>query len=104
MDRETLERKLRIRSWRRGTKEMDLLLGRFADARLAGLHDSELRAYEALLDRGDPDICDILFGLRSPGKLSPIIARIRTHHGIGDPPDAGPGAGGALQKGAGGDR
>ena len=82
---------------------MDLLLGRFADARLAELHDSELEAYEALLDAGDPDICDILFGLRPPGNLARITARIRAYHGIGDSPDAASGVGGAFRKGPGGE-
>ena len=37
---ETAEARLKrmaMRSWRRGTKEMDLVLGPFADAHLAGL-------------------------------------------------------------------
>ncbi|NIP76442.1 MAG: succinate dehydrogenase assembly factor 2, partial [Xanthomonadales bacterium] len=38
-DRETRLRRLRIRSWRRGTREMDLILGPFADARLADLDE-----------------------------------------------------------------
>ena len=82
---------------------MDLLLGQFADARLDELHDSELNAYEALLDMGDPDICDILFRLRPPGSLAAVAARIRMHHGIEESPDVGPGVDGALQKGAGGE-
>jgi antitoxin CptB len=34
---ETRRRRLRMRSWHRGTREMDLILGGFADARLVGL-------------------------------------------------------------------
>ena len=89
MDRANLERKLRIRSWRRGTKEMDLLLGRFADARLASLCDSEIQAYSALLDRGDPEISDILFGNCPPRDHASIAARIRMHHAIGRRTEAG---------------
>ncbi|MEO0913281.1 MAG: succinate dehydrogenase assembly factor 2, partial [Pseudomonadota bacterium] len=42
-------KRLRLRSWRRGIKEMDLILGRFADAELAALSAEELDAYEALI-------------------------------------------------------
>lgn len=53
---ETRRRRLRFRSWHRGTKEMDLLLGRFADAALDGLTTRQLDAYEALLREPDPDV------------------------------------------------
>ena len=49
-------KRLRYRSWRRGTREMDLLLGRFADARLEGCDEGQLRRFEALLERPDPDL------------------------------------------------
>ena len=61
---------------------MDLLLGRFADAHLAGLAVFEIRAYEALLDRSDPEISDIVLGLCPAGEHAFIAARIRMHHGI----------------------
>lgn len=49
-------KRLRFRSWHRGTREMDLLLGRFADATLATLDDGLLDAYDAFLSNSDPDI------------------------------------------------
>ncbi len=49
-------RRLRMRSWRRGTKEMDLLLGPYADARLAALKGEELDLYEQLLEENDQDL------------------------------------------------
>lgn len=49
-------RRLRMRSWRRGTKEMDLLLGPYADARLDGLSGEELEIYEQMLDENDQDL------------------------------------------------
>lgn len=42
-----------VRSWRRGIREMDLVLGGFADAYLASLTDEELDTYEALLEVAD---------------------------------------------------
>lgn len=49
-------RRLRFRSWHRGTRELDLLLGPFADTQLDGMDDAELDQYEALLHVPDPDI------------------------------------------------
>ena len=37
-----------FRSWHRGTREMDLFLGRFAERYLAELSEAELGQYEAL--------------------------------------------------------
>lgn len=55
MDETNLKR-LRMRSWRRGTKEMDLILGPFADSELTSLSENELRRYDALLDENDQDL------------------------------------------------
>jgi antitoxin CptB len=49
-------KRLRIRSWRRGMKEMDLILGRYADACLGGLGPAALNEYEALLGENDQDL------------------------------------------------
>ena len=86
MDRATLERKLQLRSWRRGVREMDLLLGRFANACLGELDAVEIRAYEALLDQNDADISDIVFGMAGSETHASIVRRIRAHHGIGGDP------------------
>jgi antitoxin CptB len=48
--------KLRFRAWRRGFREADLILGGFADARLATLTPAQLDAFEALLDQEDHDV------------------------------------------------
>jgi len=49
-------KRLRMRSWRRGTREMDLILGPFADLCLADLPAPLLAEYEALLDENDQDL------------------------------------------------
>jgi len=49
-------RKLLYRSWHRGTREMDLIMGRFADACLADFTVAELDEYERLIDVPDPDL------------------------------------------------
>ena len=55
-DRDHRLRRLGIRSWRRGTKEMDLILGRFWDAEGATLDDATLDLYETLLSENDQDL------------------------------------------------
>ncbi|WP_246175155.1 succinate dehydrogenase assembly factor 2 [Paracoccus limosus] len=49
-------KRLRMRSWRRGTKEMDLILGPFSDSQLGALSAGELDLYEQLLDENDQDL------------------------------------------------
>lgn len=44
---------LKFRAWRRGFREIDLILGGFADARLAGLDEAGVDAFEALLEAPD---------------------------------------------------
>ena len=58
--REVQRRRLHFRSWHRGTREADLMLGRFADAHLAGFTADQLDRYAALLEECDPDIYDWL--------------------------------------------
>jgi antitoxin CptB len=46
-------RKLLFRSWHRGIREMDLIMGGFADAAIASMTDSDLDELERLLDVPD---------------------------------------------------
>jgi antitoxin CptB len=49
-------RRLLFRSWHRGTREMDLIMGRFADANIGTLTDAELEAFERLTDVPEPEL------------------------------------------------
>jgi antitoxin CptB len=49
-------KRLLFRCWHRGTREMDLILGRFADAEIAGLTEEELAQLEHLIEVPDPDL------------------------------------------------
>ena len=74
-------KRLRLRSWRRGTREMDLLLGPFADARLRGLSPADTAAYEALLSENDQDLYLWIAGPGpAPAPLLEIIEKIRAFH------------------------
>jgi antitoxin CptB len=59
-------KRLKFRSWHRGTREMDLLLGRFADAHLAAFSPAELDQYEELLKQSDPDLYNWITGAETP--------------------------------------
>ena len=54
-DREKRLKKMRYRAWHRGTKEMDLILGTFADHELESLNPADLDTFEALLEAEDAE-------------------------------------------------
>lgn len=55
-------KRLKFRSWHRGTREMDLLLGRFADQYLDGYTADDLNIYEGILEISDPDLYNWVSG------------------------------------------
>ena len=55
-DTEIRRRRLRFRAWHRGIREMDLLLGGFADAAIEKLEEEDLRSLEELLEVPDHDV------------------------------------------------
>jgi antitoxin CptB len=66
LDDQTLRKRLIFRSWHRGTREMDLILGRFAERHLAAMDRERLEGYAALLENTDPDIYNWLTGREAP--------------------------------------
>jgi antitoxin CptB len=82
--RENRLRRLRIRCWRRGTREMDLILGGFADAGVEGLGPAELDAFEAMLGEDDHALYPWITGqAAAPAAFRELVGRIRRHHRIG---------------------
>jgi antitoxin CptB len=77
---ETAEARLKrlgMRSWRRGTKEMDLVLGPWSDTHLSGLSAADLATYDALLAENDQDLMSWIFEQATPpAALAPLLARI----------------------------
>ena len=59
-------KRLLFRSWHRGTREADLILGSFAEAHLAGWDAAQLNEYEALLECSDADLIDWITGRAAP--------------------------------------
>ncbi|MEM6618450.1 MAG: succinate dehydrogenase assembly factor 2 [Pseudomonadota bacterium] len=66
-----------MRSWRRGTKEMDLILGNFANDVLAELDPGALDAHESLIAEGDNQLYDWISGRTpAPSEHIPAIERV----------------------------
>ncbi|MDT0682645.1 succinate dehydrogenase assembly factor 2 [Roseicyclus sp. F158] len=82
-DRETRERRLTMRSGRRGMKEMDLILGPFARTTIDTLGEEELDRYEALLSENDQDLYRWVSGQAAPPEEhAPMIRRIAEQAGV----------------------
>ncbi|MGG7566413.1 succinate dehydrogenase assembly factor 2 [Rhodovulum sp. DZ06] len=76
-------KRLRIRGWRRGTKEMDLLLGPFCDALAEGRVACDLDALEVFMNENDQDLYQwISGGAETPAALAPMVAVLRDFHRI----------------------
>jgi antitoxin CptB len=86
IDPETRKRRLLFRAWHRGTREMDLMLGRFADSEISRLSEGEITAFEKLLDAPEPDIYHWIMGtIPAPGEYdAPLLRKIREFH-LGSP-------------------
>ncbi|AWN37343.1 succinate dehydrogenase assembly factor 2 [Methylobacterium radiodurans] len=61
-DLDPRRRRTLYRAWHRGIREMDLIMGRFADAEIGTLSDDELTAFEALIEVPDRDLFRWLTG------------------------------------------
>src|SRR3569832_2308029 len=72
-------KRLLFRCWHRGTREMDLILGRFADTTIADLSDGELSELERLIEFPDPDLYAALSGdaLLASQFAGPLFERIK---------------------------
>src|SRR5690242_10512092 len=68
-------KRLLFRCWHRGTREMDLILGRFADAQIANLSDGQLTELERLIEVPDPDLYAALTGDRQLPPASTSASR-----------------------------
>ncbi len=85
---DTVVKRLRMRAWRRGTKEMDLILGPFADTVLPELDDQTRAQFEALLEENDHDLYQWLTarigtqagaGALGPSGYAALLDRIARH-------------------------
>lgn len=83
-DRGNRLKRLEMRSARRGTKEMDLILGPYGAARLASMDGARLDLYEALLSENDQDLYQWVTGqVPAPARFAALIDDIAAHAGAG---------------------
>ncbi len=75
-------KKISYRSWRRGFREADLILGPFADLRLPAMSDAEISDFEVLIDQPDHDLYGWIIG-RAPAPAAfegPVLEALRAFH------------------------
>ena len=83
-------KRLKFRAWRRGFREIDLILGGFVDKHVTTLDEADLAAFEALLDERDLEVYDWIVG-RSPAPPqheTPLLYRLRAFRPDGSPESA----------------
>lgn len=82
-DTENRIKRLLYRARHRGTKEMDFMLGRFAEAEAATL-EADFPVFEAMLMMPDQPIQSWLSGEEPPQEYKSLIERIRRFHGVAE--------------------
>ena len=85
-DVETRRRRAVYRACHRGTKEMDWILGRFAQAVLPAMPVDRLGLFERMLGLPDPDLQDMILHpeLMQAGEFADLVAAARAFHGLED--------------------
>ena len=75
-------KKLLFRAWHRGMREMDFVLGTFANDAIADMSDEELSQFELLMQLPDPDMYKWLSGAAEvPTNYdTTVVRRIRQFH------------------------
>jgi antitoxin CptB len=75
-------RRALYRAWRRGTREMDLLMGRFCDAEIDRFNEAEFAAFEALIEAPDRDLFAWIAGqAKTPAAYdTDVLRRLKAFH------------------------
>ena len=81
-DLDVRRRRNLFRAWHRGIREMDLIMGRFADAEIGTLSEGDLDEFERLIEVPDRDLYRWITGEDEvPANYdTPLIRRLRTFH------------------------
>jgi antitoxin CptB len=84
---EIRRKRMKFQCWHRGIREMDLILGNFADKFLAELTEVELDDLSDLLDQSDPDVYQWIVGQSPvpPAFDTPVFARVQRLDFMDDP-------------------
>ena len=81
-DLDPRRRRVLFRSWHRGLREMDLIMGRFADAEIGSLSEAELAEFERLIEVPDADLFAWISGdAATPDNYdSALFRRLKAFH------------------------
>jgi antitoxin CptB len=81
-DLDVRRRQVLFRAWHRGMREMDLIMGRFADAHIGTLSDEELAEFERLIEVTDRDLLGWITGeIETPQNYdTPLFQRLKAFH------------------------
>ena len=83
MDGLEIRRKRAIyRAQHRGTKELDLILGRYAVEFVQGMDEARLTSFEQLLSLLDADIDQWIRGGQAPDEVAQMVADVRAFYGL----------------------
>ncbi len=85
MDLETRRRRAAYRAAHRGTREMDWLMGRYADEKLPQMDDAELTRFEQFLAIPDPELQKWLMAPNPPPsdtEFLDLIKELRAFHKV----------------------
>ena len=74
-------KRLIFRSWHRGTREMDLLMGTFADRNVPSFDENLLEQYDEMLNCSDPDLYNWFSGRENPpaNQVSDVLEKFLAH-------------------------
>lgn len=83
-EREVRRRRALYRANHRGTKELDVLIGRFAEARLPALDGAALDEFERFLVVADPTLQTWIFtpATVAASEFATLVGDIRRFHGL----------------------
>ena len=84
---DTLDTRRRRAAWRaahRGTKELDLLIGRYAEVHLGQMDDPALSHFEVFLSVEEPDLQRWLLAPQADpsGEFAALVSDLRRFHGL----------------------
>ena len=83
-DLDVRRRRVLFRAWHRGTREMDVLMGRFADAQIGTMSEVDLAEFERLIEASDRDLFRWLTGEDEvpPHYDTALFRRLRAFHDV----------------------
>jgi antitoxin CptB len=86
-DLDPRRRRILFRAWHRGIREMDLIMGRFADAAIDTMSDAELDDFERLIEVPDRDLFRWITGEdATPSNFdTAFFRRVKTFHTHDEP-------------------